>query len=116
MKQITEKFETTVEISYLLSTPSLFVDRPGEDIARRCGRLESTAYEDNQQYLFFEHLNKIDNGYGNGVTSFFIRKSVYKAFFGTKSLPSYESAAAPQNNEPPNQDAIIDGQEVTADG
>ena len=116
VKQITEKFETAVEISHTLSTPSLFVDGPGEDVARRCGRLHSTAYEDNQQYLFFEHLNKIDDGNGNGVTSFFVRKSVYKAFFGTKSLPFHESAAAPQDNQPPNQEVTTDGQEVTTDG
>lgn len=95
VKQITEKFETTVEISYTLSTSSLFVNRPDKDVAYPRGRLHSTAYKDNQQYLFFEHLNKIDERNGNGVTSFFVRKSVYKAFFGTRSLSSHESTAIP---------------------
>jgi Protein of unknown function (DUF3723) len=116
IKQITEKFKTIVQILLPLSTLSLFVDGPGEDVIHQCGRLYSTAYEDNQQHLFSKHLNKIDNRNGNGVTSFFVRKCVYKAFFGTKSLPSLKSAAAPQNYKTPNQDVIIDGQEVTTDG
>jgi Protein of unknown function (DUF3723) len=93
----------------------LFVDGPGEDISRRCGRLYDNAYEDNQDFLFFEHLNKIDEGSGKGITSFFVRKSVYIAFFGILNLPSDKPTTTRQDIEPSSQEATTSTQGVNKD-
>jgi hypothetical protein len=79
--------------------PPLVVDGPGESLSRRCGRFFQTAHEYDRNYLFLEVLYDTDNSRGKGITSFFVRRSVYFAFFG-RSVPSGK-AEAPGGRPPP---------------
>jgi hypothetical protein len=56
--------------------------RAGSDLpkAERCGIPRSSAYEEVRDSLFINHLH--DERQGEGVTVFFVRQSVYFAFFG----------------------------------
>ena len=110
ISQMADMFKTAVEISNISSTPSPFTDGPGEEITRRCGRLRGTASEDSQLLLFFNHLNKTDKGKGKGLTSSFVRWSVYIAFFGIVELPSHKPAATPQDRERSDQEVPSGGQ------
>jgi hypothetical protein len=71
---------------YLPSRPSL--NRAGPDLpkAERCGIPRSSAYEEVRDFLFLDHLH--EKRRRDGVTPFFVRQSVYFAFFGRLTTPS----------------------------
>jgi hypothetical protein len=56
--------------------------RAGSDLAmsERCGIPRSSAYEEARESLFLNHLHEVRQG--EGVTAFFVRQSIYFAFFG----------------------------------
>ena len=66
--------------------PSLIRAGPDLPRAERCGIPRSTAYEEVRDFLFLENLHG-ERG-GDGVTPFFVRQSVYVAFFGRPTTSS----------------------------
>ncbi|OAL33366.1 hypothetical protein AYO20_07377 [Fonsecaea nubica] len=109
--QIAEMMKTATEMSEDNPVSISSVDGSGEKISHRRGWIVSSAYESSQPFLFFKHLNNIDDDLGKGVTSFLVRKSVYIAFFGIVKLPSEEPPSAEQDSQPPNQDPGENGGE-----
>ena len=79
MKQI---FDTATAKPDLGGQPTLFVDGPGEAIPRRCGRVFENAYKQNRRLLFLRSIYEPAAGEGSGISSFFVRRSVFLAFFG----------------------------------
>jgi hypothetical protein len=79
MKQM---FDTATEKPYSGSQPTLLVDGPGEAIPRRCGRVFENAYKQNRRLLFLSSIYEPTAGKGSGISSFFVRRSVFFAFFG----------------------------------
>ncbi len=68
------------------SKPLLVTDGAGEIKKRRCGLPRVEDYVEDGEFLFVNHLHNEEEEQGEGITSFFVRKSVYFAFFG-RSLP-----------------------------
>ena len=62
-------------------------------------------YTKDSESLFINHLHNVDEEQGEGLTSFFVRKSIYLAFFGKPSSLSLEEMH-------PKDDAIEQGQEL----
>jgi hypothetical protein len=65
----------------LVSRPFL-VDGPGEDLERRCGRVFNRAYKDDREHLSLDAFCPPRIGEGRAISSFFVRASVFFAFFG----------------------------------
>jgi hypothetical protein len=76
--------------------PPVVVDGPGEPLPRRCGRFFQSAYEYERRYLFLDVLYDATSAIGKGITSFFVRRSTYFAFFGT-GVPN-ATAEAPEDS------------------
>lgn len=74
----------------LQSSPPLVTLGRGVLRAKRCGILRRKAYEEDRGYLFINHLHDGRQDRGEGITSFYVRRSVYFAFFG-------KPASAPSN-------------------
>ncbi|KAF2458845.1 hypothetical protein BDY21DRAFT_283526 [Lineolata rhizophorae] len=83
-----EIFQAAREKSNPARKHSYVVDGPGEDIPRRCGWLFEKCYEYDQNFIFLEFLDRPSMDTGGGITSLFVRKSVYNAFFGTSDINS----------------------------
>ncbi|KAL5345257.1 hypothetical protein ACLOAV_009627 [Pseudogymnoascus australis] len=67
---------------YSPSRPLLVTSGPGVPKAQRCGIPRCRAYEEDRGSLFINHLHDGRQEQGEGITSFFVRRSVYFAFFG----------------------------------
>ncbi len=93
---IARMYRTAKEIQPPTPGPLVLVDGPGESLERRCGRHRSKAYEYDRYFLFLEVLNNPVDGKGNSISSLFVRKSVYFAFFG--SLASTLHGDGPHND------------------
>ena len=87
------------------SKPLLITDGAGVKKQRRCGLPSVEEYTKDSESLFINHLHNVDEEQGEGLTSFFVRKSIYLAFFGKPSSLSLEEMH-------PNDDAIEQGQEL----
>ncbi len=88
-------FETP-EIHHLLDTPErsepstsptstqplLVTSGPGEKLKRRCGLPTLDTFLDDRDFLFLHHLHGHQDERGEGITSFFVLKSIYFAFMG----------------------------------
>jgi hypothetical protein len=59
-----------------------FVDGSGESLKRRCGRTFENAYTSDRQYLFLRAFYVSGHVGGRGITSLFVRVSVFLSFFG----------------------------------
>ncbi|KAH6704267.1 hypothetical protein BKA61DRAFT_493502 [Leptodontidium sp. MPI-SDFR-AT-0119] len=86
-------------------TPPSVVDGPGESLPRRCGRFFQTAYEYERNYLYLDVLYDGTNARGKGITSIFVRRSIYFAFFG-KRLPN-ATDQAPRGRPPQTPEGIM---------
>jgi hypothetical protein len=64
------------------SEPSFVVAGPGENLERRCGRPFDLAYAQSKDLLFLDNMHRVDKTKANGITPFFVRRSVYFTFFG----------------------------------
>ena len=63
----------------------LVTDGPGESINRRCGIPTTQAFKDDRAFLFIDRLHGEVTPRGEGITSLFVRVSVYLAFLGKPS-------------------------------
>jgi Protein of unknown function (DUF3723) len=79
--QIVEFFRTAAPLPCDNSSPSLTSDDPGAS-GNRCGFSDEDAQQEDGKFLFLPHLHEESEEQGENVTSFFMRRSVYLAFFG----------------------------------
>ncbi|XMA13640.1 hypothetical protein WAI453_006431 [Rhynchosporium graminicola] len=69
----------------LQSRPSLVTAGKGVHVKKRYGKQSTREFNEDKQFLFINHLHDERQEQGTSVTSFFVRKSVYLAFFGKLS-------------------------------
>lgn len=87
VEQIASTLATATEKKRPPILPTLVTEGAGEGIPRRCGRFFETAYDHDRELLFLETIHgTFTEQRGNSITSFYVRRSVYFAFFG-KQLP-----------------------------
>ncbi|KUJ10914.1 uncharacterized protein LY89DRAFT_723432 [Mollisia scopiformis] len=63
------------------SAPLVITTGPGQDIKQRCGLPHSDTFEQDRNHLFLHHLSKDMVETDEGITSFFVLKSWFAAFF-----------------------------------
>ena len=63
--------------------PALTTDGLGEPIASRCGLPRKQTYERDCKNLFFHNLHTKESAYSSDITSFYVLRARYLAFFGT---------------------------------
>lgn len=93
-----ESFQSQISVMYQTAKskapprmkPPLLVDGPGEALERRCGRTFRRAFGYDRDFLFLDALDDPRLGEGRGISSFYVRASVFGAFFG-KHMPSNSS-------------------------
>lgn len=108
VEQMTRTRRAVVEKGRQYIKPQVVVDGPGEPLPRRCGRFFQTAYEYERNYLFFDVLYDATDARGKGITSVFVRRSTYFAFFG-RGVPS-ATAEAPRGRPPRNPEGNMTGE------
>lgn len=84
--QMAAMFATASEVAYQHFQPPLVSDELRESISQRNGRIRDSR-TDGGKFLFLKALYESDEISGKCITSFFVRRSVYFAFFG-KPVPS----------------------------
>ena len=94
-------FDTAIEKPDPGGQPTLLVDGPGEAVSRRCGRIFENAHSRTRKYLFLRSIYEPTIGEGDGISSFFVRRSVFFAFFGR---PPKNSLFEQQGGNPPSPD------------
>jgi hypothetical protein len=79
--------------------PLLVTTGPGETIKQRCGLPHIKTFEEDRKYLFLHNLCEERDETGEGITSFFVLKSWFAAFFDPpqwmRPVRSTESSNAP---------------------
>lgn len=111
--QMAKTRAAVVERDRHYTKPPLVVDGPGEPLLRRCGRFFHTAHEYERNYLFLDVLYDATDVRGEGITSFFARRSTYFAFFGRR-VPS-ASPDIPIGRPPQNPESDMSGEESPND-
>ncbi|KAI9770970.1 MAG: hypothetical protein M1840_002674 [Geoglossum simile] len=76
--------------------PTLSVGGPGEALERRCGRTFGNAYKHDRKFLFLDSLYDPVAGEREGISSFYVRSSVYFAFFGRPIRSSFADSNSQQ--------------------
>ena len=74
------------------ASPSL-VSEDAAAAGNRCGFPDQKCHEDDRKYLFIANLHRVGEGQADGVTSFFVRRSVYFAFFGRTARFNWDDAS-----------------------
>ncbi|PVH72066.1 hypothetical protein DL98DRAFT_383223, partial [Cadophora sp. DSE1049] len=72
----------TVRLDSSPSMPLHVTSGDGVAMDHRSGIPRTEAYEEDRVFLFVTQLHNEQQNWGEGITSFFVRKSVYLAFFG----------------------------------
>ena len=80
-----QRLGTAAKRTYPRSRPILVTSGSGVAPARRCGKPRIQSFKADRNLLFVYHLHDTRQDQGDGITSFFVRKSVYLAFFGRPS-------------------------------
>lgn len=78
--------------------PLLVTTGPGPRLKQRCGKPLSEAHKQDKDLLFIHHLHDERRERGEGITTFYIRQSIYLAFFGrpgTNGAGGATSSSAP---------------------
>jgi len=83
---------------------------PGEDIKRRSGLPRMNTFREDKNYLYLDNLCREQDETGEGITSFFVLKSWFMAFFG--SWPGRASSAESANHPPPARHQYVDEEDV----
>ena len=84
----------TVEVGSERSKPSFVIEGPVESFKRRSGRPFDLIYEQSQCYLFLDDMHSKDKRRGRGITLFFVRRSIYMAFFDQLSFAESSTTSA----------------------
>lgn len=79
--QIVRLFDTAIPVPRVLSSPSLASDilKTPEN---RSGFPDEDSYEQDRKFIFITNMHCEGERQGEEITSFFVRRSVYLAFFG----------------------------------
>ena len=101
LRRMKRMFDTAIEKPDPGGQPTLLVDGPGEAVSRRCGRIFENAHSRTRKYLFLRSIYEPTIGEGDGISSFFVRRSVFFAFFGR---PPKNSLFEQQGGNPPSPD------------
>jgi hypothetical protein len=64
------------------SKPALVTSGKGVPLKNRCGKQTTREFKEDRQFLFISNLHDKWEEHGNNIILFFVRKSVYLAFFG----------------------------------
>ncbi|CZT07754.1 uncharacterized protein RCO7_10310 [Rhynchosporium graminicola] len=80
-----KQLDTDTRRTYPRSRPILVTSGPGVALSVRCGKPRCRSFEADRNLLFIDHLHDTRQDQGDGITSFYVRKSVYLAFFGRPS-------------------------------
>jgi hypothetical protein len=83
------------------SKPALVTSGKGVPLKNRCGKQTTREFKEDRQFLFISNLHNKWEEHGNNITSFFVRKSVYLAFFGELSTiydGSWRDKSSPGSN------------------
>lgn len=86
------------------SIPITVTTGPGVNIKRRCGLPRTDTFKGDKEYLYLDNLCREKDETGEGITSFFVLKSWFIAFFGlwpesasSMGSPSPQSPAPSQH-------------------
>ncbi|OBT40478.1 hypothetical protein VE00_07893 [Pseudogymnoascus sp. WSF 3629] len=80
--------------------PLLVTSGNGVDLRHRSGIPRTAAFEEDRDSLYIDYLHSQEQVQGEGITSFFIRKSVYLAFFGRPLSTNGRSASRSLTGSP----------------
>jgi hypothetical protein len=86
------------------SKPSITVAAGGEPIAQRCGIPHEGSQAGDLQYLFLDKLYQPKDFYldaGDEISSFYIKRAIYFAFFGTELPCALSGQDIPLSGDPP---------------
>ncbi len=75
------------------------VNGQGKAIECQYSRHQAKAYDYNWYYLFFNLLNKPIISKGKSISSFFVRKSIYFAFFRSTNISFQYYKSGPRDNK-----------------
>ena len=79
--QIVRMFSTAKPLRAEQLSPVLVSDDPNAS-GNRCGFPDEQAWEEDSKLLFLSNLHNARREQGEAITSFFVRRSIYFAFFG----------------------------------
>jgi hypothetical protein len=79
--QIVRMFLTATPLRAEQLSPVLVSDDPNAS-GNRCGFPDEQAWEEDSKLLFVSNLHNARREQGEAITSFFVRRSIYFAFFG----------------------------------
>ena len=88
--EIVELFKVAAPLPSENSSPTLTSDDPGAS-GNRCGFPSEAAQQADGKSLFLPRLHEEVEEQGENITSFFVRRSVYLAFFGRLVNPDEHS-------------------------
>jgi Protein of unknown function (DUF3723) len=94
--QIVRLFATATPLPCEYSSPALVCDDP-DAAGKRCGFPDEDAQEHDSKYLFLPHMHHESEEQGEEITSFFVRRSVYLAFFGKSADLGVDGPDLPQS-------------------
>lgn len=81
--------------------PILVTTGSGERIKRRQGRPRANTFKEDRKYLFLHNLCEERDDISDGITSFFVLKSWFTAFFDPPRLTRPDLSAESLNPLPP---------------
>src|SRR6266849_4533182 len=96
---MTTIFKLVTPKSPSVVSPPLLVNSRGESLEQRYGRVFNQVYKDNQEHLFLDAFHHLRVGERRAISSFFIRVSIYFAFF----RDYFRSVASPNTQNPSNR-------------
>ncbi|KFY86464.1 hypothetical protein V500_07610 [Pseudogymnoascus sp. VKM F-4518 (FW-2643)] len=85
--------------------PALISDSP-DAAGPRCGFPNEEAYARDRKFLYISNLHADQEEQGESITSFFVRRSVYLAFFGR--LPEMSTHCSFSPAPPPNAEVALE--------
>jgi len=100
--RIMEMFTTASPLPPERLSPAVVSDDP-QASGNRCGLPDKDAYQHDSRLLFITQLHNESEDQGEEITSFFVRSSVYSAFFGKLVVPDTDGGSSPPQS--PNSSA-----------
>ena len=100
--QIVRLFTTAAPLLHEYSSPALVSDNPDAS-GNRYGFPDEDAQQQDRKFLFILYLHDESDEQGENVSSFFVRRSVYLAFFGKSVIPGVDNN--PNHSQSPRHSA-----------
>jgi hypothetical protein len=83
------------------SRPLLVTSGPSEVKKRRCGIPLKKTYKEDRKFIYINHLHDKREEQGEGITSFYVIKSRYFAFFGKPTMSGRNFGTGSLNSQTP---------------